>query len=83
MTDPFQVLLDALANQTISDEQFAQLERLIGEDAALRKRFLDFQNLIGNLEEDSLQDETLQSEPSRQTAHESERSPRCCYCAWG
>ena len=72
MTDPFQVLLDALANQTISDEQFAQLERLIGEDAALRKRFLDFQNLIGNLEEDSLQDETLQSEPSRQTAHESE-----------
>jgi hypothetical protein len=72
MTDPFQELLDALANQTISDEQFAQLERSIGEDAALRKRFLDFQSLIGNLEEDAIQDETLQPEPLRPAAHQSD-----------
>jgi len=71
MTDPFQVLLDALANQTISDEQFAQLERLICEDPALRKRFLDFQNVIGDLEERAIQDETLQSEPNGRAAHES------------
>ena len=51
MADPFQELLDALANQTITDEQFVILEQQIVDDPALRRRFLDFQALRGNLEE--------------------------------
>jgi hypothetical protein len=54
MSDPFQELLDALADRTISDEQFSQLEQLIVEDSELRKRFLDYQNLCGSLEERAL-----------------------------
>lgn len=56
MADEFQKLLDALADRSISDEQFVRLEKLIAEDALLRKRFLDFQNLCGSLEQWALRE---------------------------
>lgn len=58
MSDPFQELLDALADQTISDEQFARLEQLINEDAELRMRFLDYQHLCAGLEEQAIREDS-------------------------
>ena len=72
MTDRFQELLDAVADQTISDEHFAELEQLINEDSELRKRFLDYQNLCGSLEEKALRDGESRVALNLQKALESE-----------
>ena len=58
MSDAFQELLDALADRTISDEQFARLEQLINEDAGLRMRFLDYQHLCAGLEEQAIREDS-------------------------
>lgn len=72
MTDRFQELLDALADQTISDEHFAELEQLINRDSELRKRFLDYQNLCSSLEEKALRDGESRLALNLQKALESE-----------
>ncbi len=65
MADRFQELLDAWVDGTLSDEQFAQLERRISEDASLRRRFLDYQSLRADLEEKAIQEGNIKKRRER------------------
>ncbi|MBI1371508.1 MAG: hypothetical protein GC159_01920 [Phycisphaera sp.] len=59
----FDTLLDALADGTITDEQFAELQTLIRDDAKLRRRYIEHAALCADLHGIADEANTIEAEP--------------------